>query len=214
MRESIEPLRDFPEHQLNLVTTAHRHSWVQFYLPDYGWLDFETTAYALPPMGSGDPNSMNVVIPLIQAEPAPAPEFAFPWRLALKTLGVLVGCGLLAVYLYRCGKRISLSMRAAGRGTAALNALYRATLMRLAEEGFRIKRPSETPLEYAAEIPGLARFAKEYTRLRYKEGFQRGEEERLWRDIRLSQRSVLETERSRGIVSFLKRIFTLRGIGY
>jgi len=214
LRQAVEPLREFPESELNLVTTAHHHSWVQFRLPDYGWVDFETTAFAIPPMGFGDPNNMNVVIPLIQPEPAPPPAFEFPWRLALRILTFLTVVCLLGLYTYRYGRRLALGVRARGTGTRALRALYTVTLMRLAEEGRRIKRPAETATEYAQDHPELERFSREYTRLRYKESYRRGEEQRLWRRVRRSQRAVLEASRRRGPWNWLKRLLTLRGIGY
>jgi len=68
LRQALPPLQAFPLEELFLVTTAHRHSWAQFWIPDYGWIDFETTAFAIPPMGMGDPNNRDVVIPLIQEE--------------------------------------------------------------------------------------------------------------------------------------------------
>ena len=54
LRQSIEPLQEHPVEDLYLITTAHRHSWTQFWLPDFGWIDFETTTHAkTPPPGAG-----------------------------------------------------------------------------------------------------------------------------------------------------------------
>jgi len=80
LRNAIALLRDFPLEELFLVTTAHRHSWVQYYIPDYGWIDFETTSSAIPPVGMGDPNARDVVIPLLGEEPSLTPIAVFPWR--------------------------------------------------------------------------------------------------------------------------------------
>ena len=49
LRQSIEPLQEYPVEDLYLITTAHRHSWTQFWLPDFGWIDFETTVHAKAP---------------------------------------------------------------------------------------------------------------------------------------------------------------------
>jgi transglutaminase-like putative cysteine protease len=100
LRESIPELQEFPFRDLYLVTTAQRHSWVQAYIPSFGWVDLESTAYALPPPPGRNPSSMNVVIPLIQGEPVQR-RFQFPWLLALQlllALGVLI---LLGIYGFR-----------------------------------------------------------------------------------------------------------------
>ena len=68
LREVIEPLREFPLDELFLITTAHRHSWTQFYLPGYGWVDFETTQYAIPPPPELSAAGQDIVIPIIQIE--------------------------------------------------------------------------------------------------------------------------------------------------
>jgi hypothetical protein len=214
LRQAIEPLQSFPEEQLNLVTSAHRHSWTQFYLPTYGWVDFEATAYAIPPMGLGDPNNMNVVIPLIQPEPMPAPAFEFPWLLVAKVVGFLAITALLMLYLYRYGRRFVLVNRASGSGTRALKALYTFTLIRLAEEGSHIKAPSQTVGEYSDAYPAMSEFAEKYAQLRYRQSYRPGERERLWGDVRAASRGAIHSSRRKGIWNGIKRIFTLRGIGY
>jgi hypothetical protein len=214
LRQAIEPLREYPEDQLNLVTSAHRHSWTQFYLPTYGWVDFETTAFAIPPMGTGDPNNMNVVIPLIQPQPMPVPAFEFPWVLLAKVVGFLVLAALLMLYLYRYGRRFALVYKASGSGPRALKALYKVTLIRLAEEGFKIKTPSQTPAEYSDAYPVMSDFAEKYSQLRYRESYRPGERETLWGGIREASRDAIVHSRRKGIWNGIKRIFTLRGIVY
>ncbi|MDR1636408.1 MAG: transglutaminase domain-containing protein, partial [Treponema sp.] len=49
LRSKIKVLQEFPFEDLYLVTDAHSHSWTQFYIPGYGWIDFEATAFAIPP---------------------------------------------------------------------------------------------------------------------------------------------------------------------
>jgi transglutaminase-like putative cysteine protease len=214
LREAIEPLKEIPEDQLNLVTNAHRHSWVQFYLPDYGWVDFETTAFAIPPVGAGDPNNMNVVIPLIQQAPQPAPVFQFPWLLAIKLLGVLLIALLMALYVFRYARGLYLKVRAGGSDRVALRALYRMLLIQLAEEGYRIKEPSQTAMEYTRDYKHLSTFSEQYTSLRYRVKYGSGERERSWGKIRESYREAITRSRRKGFWNALKRFFTLRGLFY
>ncbi|MBW7859440.1 MAG: transglutaminase domain-containing protein, partial [Leptonema sp. (in: Bacteria)] len=82
LRDKIPALQKFSMEDLYLVTTSQRHAWVQFYLPEYGWIDFESTAYAIPPKPEFDPNAQDVVIPLIDEEPLlqDTKKFDFPYR--------------------------------------------------------------------------------------------------------------------------------------
>jgi transglutaminase-like putative cysteine protease len=213
LREHIEPLQEFSLRELILVTSAHRHSWVQLYMPGYGWVDFDPTTYAIPPVGGGDPNNMNVVIPLIQEMENPE-VFRFPWVPVLQGLAILVFTGLVSVYLYRYGRQAYLWRLAAGQSPRSLRALYTLLLMRLAESGQPLKSPAETALEYAGGDADLRRFSSLYTMLRYRDRFRSGERDDAVRRMRETYREVSRLARRPGLAATLKRVFSLRGLYY
>ncbi len=213
LQKHIEPLQQYPLRDMFLVTTAHRHSWVQLYMPGYGWLDFDPTTYALPPVGSGDPNNRNVVIPLIQEMQNPV-VFRFPWMPVLRGLAVLIAAAAISLYLFRFGRQAYLWRLAAGQGPRSVRALYALLLMRLAESGRPLKAPAETALEYAGPDPDLRRFSSLYTTLRYRDRYPPGERERLIGLIRGSYRDVTRAARRPGLAAALRRLFSLRGLRY
>lgn len=213
LQRHIEPLQQYSLRDLYLVTTAHRHSWVQLYMPGYGWVDFDPTSYAIPPMGMGNPNSMNVVIPLIQEMENPV-VFRIPWVPILRGLAVLAFAGLVGVYLYRYGRELYLWRLAAGQGTRSIRALYLLLLLRLAQNGRPLKPPAQTALEYAGADSGLHRFSSLYTMLRYRDRYRPGEREALLRQIRGSYQDVARSARRPGLAAFLRRLLSLRGLYY
>ena len=213
LQEAIEPLQEYPLDSLYLVTTAHRHSWVQVFMPGYGWVDIETTATAIPPMSFGDPNNMDVVIPIINPEVV-ARKFQFPWLLALQGLLVIAAGGLVGAYLFRYGRKAYLSYVARGTSQKALRALSTLMLTHLASEGYPIKPPSETQVEYAEEHPEVEPFAELYTKLRFKDRYDPGEKEQDWTQIRDQYQELRRSLRRKGLVGFVKRVFTLRDLGY
>jgi transglutaminase-like putative cysteine protease len=217
LRNQIRLLQDFPPEDLYLVTTAHRHSWVQFWLPDYGWIDFEATGSALPPSGMGDPNNRDVVIPLFEEEPEFMPLRRFPWKTLLRGLGIFAAAALAAAYALRYGGEFLLSRRARHPGPRGSQALYRLLLMRLAAEGLPLKTPAQTSREYAARFPEEGRFASfaaGYTELRYREIADPAEKAARHRALREEAGALLKSLRRSGFRGFLRRIFSLRGLGY
>ncbi|MBN1837619.1 MAG: transglutaminase domain-containing protein, partial [Spirochaetales bacterium] len=186
LRGAIEPLQEFALQELILVTTAQRHSWVQAYLPGFGWVDFESTAYALPPPPGQDPNSMDVVIPLIQDLGDEARPFRFPWLAALELLLLVAAAALGGAYLLRVLRELVLAAAARGHDLRALRALWALLLSKLSARGLELKPPSQTPLEYAQLYPQLTRFASLYTMLRYRESLSPEERSRAWAELRLA----------------------------
>lgn len=213
LRSAIDTLQQYPTDQLYLVTTAHRHSWPQFYMPGYGWVDFESTSYALPPPPGMDPNSARVVIPMLQDQSL-RDRPVFPWALVLRVLGILVMGTFAALYLYRFTRGAYLLVLARGHDLAALRALSKVILIRLAESGYSLKPPSRTLLEYSEELPQLRRFAELYNRLRYREEFPDGMRESIWNDIRSETRTVRTLWKKPGLKHRLKRLFSLKGLYY
>jgi len=214
LREKIPLLQKFPSDQLYLVTTAHRHSWVQLYMPGYGWVDFETTSYAIPPAAGGDPNSWNVVIPLLNGQKELSPLASIPWLLLLQVLLVLIAAGLAFMYLYRYGRELYLLNLSRGRTRRSLDAMYKLLLLRLVANGFSLKSPAKTAREYAQDYPEIEPFAALYTELRYRELFAAGERERLWNELKREYRAAARTGRHQGILGTLRRSFSLRGLSY
>ncbi|MDR1317025.1 MAG: transglutaminase domain-containing protein [Spirochaetales bacterium] len=217
LRSQIKVLQDFPFEDLFLVTTAHRHSWVQFWLPDYGWIDFETTSFAIPPMGMGDANNRDVIIPIFEKEQEITPLRSFPWRPVLRALGILAAAAVLALYVLRYGRELILLSRARRFGRKAARALFALLLMRLAEEGKPIRAPSQTSVEYAGLFPkdaAFASFASLYTEIRYRNIQDPAEQGKLLAVLRENYRNILRAQRRPGPRGFFKRIFSLRGLSY
>lgn len=167
LREQFPPLEEEDPSDLYLVTTVHRHSWAQFYLPVYGWVDFEATSQAIPPQGSMDPNSLNVVIPDLQERTVYNRRVPIPWEL-LGSLAVIIGLLTAAgLYGFRWSRILLLGIISRGSSETALKALYRLLLVRLHARGWHLKSPDRTPMEYAREYPELETFARLYTRAIY-----------------------------------------------
>jgi hypothetical protein len=182
-------------------------------MPGYGWVDFDPTSFAIPPPGGGLLANMRVVIPIITIEELPA--FAeFPWQVLLRGALMLAVVLLVGIYLYRYGMIAHLRIRSRGSDPESLHALLTLLLMKLSFNGYALKSPSQTPLEYARTYPELQRFASLYTELRYRERFAEGERAQLRREMLEDYASIVHTARRRGFVGTLQRGFSLRGLSY
>ncbi len=216
LRQRIPPLQKYPTDKLYLVTTSHHHAWVQFYMPGYGWIDFETTSYAIPPEPKMDPNSMDVVIPVIEEEQlAPEPTvFNFPFRLFLKGAGALVAIVLFGLYAFRYGREAYLRILTRTPNPAGVRAMFTLLLVRLAAEGYALKGHHETPLEFSREHPELEKAAEICTMLRYRMNIDPLEREEAWAALRSQSRQVIELKSRRGVLGFVRRLLSLRGLYY
>ena len=214
LRENIPALQEEPLEELFLVTTAHRHSWTQFYLPDYGWIDFETTQYAIPPLPGGDPNSQDVVIPLIENRTVEGVNFAVPWRLIGEAALALFVVGGFGLYSFRYGREFYLASLVRHSDRRGLLAAEKLLLIKLANEGVELKRRSETPREYAEQIPELAGFADLYDQLRFRDSLDDDARRELKLKLLAEIEAVVASRRRPGIGGALRRIFTLRGLNY
>jgi hypothetical protein len=213
LRETVEPLQRFPLNSLYLVTDAHHHSWVQLYLPGYGWVDFESTAFAVPPAGGMGLGSMKVVIPLVRVEEN-VPPFRFPWKPVLGAAALLLALVLAGLCLFRHAAQLALRLRAGGRSEEALRSRYRLLLMKLSASRYTLKAPSATALEYAESYPELHRFAFLYTVLRYRRLYRPGERARLWEQMVESYETAARGCRKPGLLNALRRTFSLRSLYY
>lgn len=210
LKQAIEPLAEYPDNEIYLVTTAHRHSWVQYYLPGFGWVDFETTSEAIPPPPGFDPNAQDVVIPIIKEYTPPEEKFVFPWRFVGTVMLLLVGGIILGLYIFRYGREVYLSMLSRRDDEKGMRALFVLLLMRLAFRGYPVKPAALTAEEFARENPQLKEFSGPYTRFRYGDpGKSRPREAEELRGI---ARNILK----KSYVTVAHRvlsIFSLKGIG-
>lgn len=210
LQKVIEPLNQYPDNEIYLVTTAHRHSWVQYYLPNFGWVDFETTSEAIPPPPGFDPNAQDVVIPIIKEYTAPEEKFVFPWRFVGGVLLLLLSGIIVGLYLFRYGRELYLHVLSRRNDEKGMRALFVLLLMRLAFRGYPAKPAALTAEEFAEEHPELKEFARPYTRFRYGDGKQPRPKEA--EELRVIARKILKES----YVTTARRamsIFSLKGIG-
>ncbi len=214
LRERIKPLQDYDLNELYLVTTAHRHAWVQLYLPEHGWVEFETTSYAIPPVGHGDPNQRDVVIPMLQDEPVGAPSPSIPWELVARAAALLVAAAAAGAFGYRHLRELYLTRMAKRPTEQGAEALYRLLLLRSAAHGAALKPRSETAREFAERVPEATEFAQLYTQLRYRTRWSAAEREATHAELRALYYETLRRTRRPGLLSRLRTIFSLRGLRY
>ncbi|MDR1420186.1 MAG: transglutaminase domain-containing protein [Treponema sp.] len=230
LRSRIKVLQNYSPDDLYLVTDAHAHSWPQFYIPGYGWIDFESTEFAIPPFGMGDGNMRDVVIPLIDETKVFSQVRAFPWRAVLRTAGLLALAALLCAYAIRYGRELFLRAGARRGGRAGSRSLYLLLLARLAADGKPIKPAAKTAAEYAQLFPAallprggsggppsaspFEAFAALYTELRWREFGGAAEQAERFGELKEEYRKIIKATRRRGIPAFFIRIFSLRGLAY
>ena len=219
LRSRIPVLQKFPFDNLYMVTNLHSHSWTQFYIPDYGWLDFESTSFSIPPEGSGDFNTWDVVIPLFDEEKVFSQVKKFPWQAVLRAAGTLALFALFGAYALRYGRELVLFLGARRGGRKAARSLYLLLLARLAADGRPIKPASKTALEYAqlfpphTENPHFKTFASLYTELRWREFNDSAERDEKFLLLKQEYNSIINLKQ-RGIRGFFIRLFSLRGLAY
>ncbi|MDR0300734.1 MAG: transglutaminase domain-containing protein [Treponema sp.] len=224
LRSKIPFLQQFHLNDLFLVTNLHAHSWTQFYIPDYGWLDFEATMFAIPPVGSGDFSTWDVVIPLIDEQRVFSQVRKFPWRAVLRGAVIMAIFALACAYVLRYGREVALYLGVGRGGRRGARSLYLLLLARLAADGKPIKPASKTALEYAQlfphtktgadENPHFKNFASLYTELRWREFRDSAQMNERFLLLKQEYQNILNTVQRRGIQGWLIRIISLRGLGY
>jgi len=229
LRSKIPYLQQFPLNNLFLVTNLHAHSWTQFYIPDFGWLDFEATMFAIPPEGEGDFSNWDVVIPLIDEKKVFSQFRKFPWLAVLRAAAYMAAFALVCAYLLRYGRELALYLGARRGGRAGARSLYLLLLARLAADGKPVKPASRTALEYAqlfpfkktrtaagadaGENPHLKNFASLYTELRWRDFKESAQMDERFKKLEQEYKKILETTK-RGGIGWLLRAISLRGLGY
>ncbi|MCL2196231.1 MAG: transglutaminase-like domain-containing protein [Treponema sp.] len=220
LRSKIPFLQQFPFDNLFMVTNLHSHSWTQFYLPDYGWLDFEATAFSIAPEGMGDFNNWDVVIPILDENRTFSQVRKFPWRAAGKALLTLLITAIIAAYALRYTRELILYLNVKHPSRAAARSLYLLLLAKLAADGNPIKPASKTAHEYS-ELFGINNtqnyfkdFAEIYSELRWREFPTQDEFNTSYAQLKQSYESILNTTRKQGMHHTIKRLFSLRGLAY
>ena len=225
LRARIPVLQQFAFDDLYMVTNIHSHSWTQFYIPDYGWLDFEATSFALPPEGMGDFNNWDVVIPMLDGNRTFSQVRKFPWRAVGRTALILVIAAIVCAYALRYGREIVLHNSAKYGGRQGARSLYLLLLARLAADGQPIKPASKTAHESYELFPDSAKkqnehtqthfknFADIYSELRWRQFNDSAEMEKRYQNLCQEYRAILSTQK-RGIIPSIVRIFSLRGLAY
>ncbi len=215
LRNQISLLKKFDLEELYLITTSHHHSWVQFYIPGYGWVDFESTAFAIPPKSEMNPNNMDVVIPLIEEIPEnQRNRYRFPWKTVLVILGSMALFVILGLYSYRNSREFWLYLRSRRQDRYAVRALYLLLFMKLAARGYPLKPVSETPLEFSAKIPELEEFARLYNLLYFRDFAPEAEKLETWKEYRSAYGSALKALPASGFFGKIRSVFSLRGLYY
>jgi hypothetical protein len=230
LRSRIPYLQQFPLNNLFLVTNLHAHSWTQFYVPEFGWLDFEATMFAIPPDGEGDFSTWDVVIPLIDEKRVFSQIRKFPWQAVLLAAAYMAIFALVCAYILRYGRELALYLGTRRGGRAGARSLYLLLLARLAADGKPVKPASKTALEYAQlfpfkktgtgdaagveENPHLKNFASLYTELRWRDFKESAQMDECFQKLEQEYDNILETTKRGGVHGWLLRVISLRGLGY
>ena len=223
LRKKLPVLQKFPFDNLFMVTNLHSHSWTQFFIPDYGWLDFEATAFSMPPQGMGDFNNWDVVIPVFDEQQTFSNIKKFPWRAVLKAVINLAIFALILAYALRYGRELILSVNSNNahcgiRGRT--RSLYLLLLARLAADGQPIKPASKTAAEYSQLFRGkedascFKPFAEIYSELRWRQFEDPAEMESRFEELKKEYQEILTATRRKGIHRWFIRIISLRGLAY
>ena len=219
LQAQIPALQQFPFENLYMVTNIHSHSWAQFYIPGYGWLDFEATSFAIPPAGMGDFNNWDVVIPLIDENRTFTQVRRFPWQAAGRTLLTLAIIALITAYILRYGRELILYIAAKQSSRKGARALYLLLLARLAADNQPIKPASKTASEYSQlfadkETPHFKNFANIYSQLRWRNFETQTDFDTHFTQLKKEYQNILTTTRKKGIHRWLLRIINLKGLAY
>jgi len=221
LRNQIPVLQQFPFDNLYMVTSVHAHSWTQFFIPDYGWLDFESTTFSIPPMEMGDFNNWDVVIPMLDKDRTFSNVRKFPWRAALRALIALLVIALLAAYVLRYGREFILylgSQNGDNYRSRARN-LYLLLLARLAADGQPIKPASKTAREYSELFKGrentcFITFANLYSEIRWRDFTDKSELEDRFNTLKQECKNIINTTKRKGLHRWFIRMVSLRGLAY
>ncbi|MCL2264604.1 MAG: transglutaminase family protein [Treponema sp.] len=230
LRGKIPALQQFPFDNLYMVTNIHRHSWTQFFIPDYGWLDFESTSFAIPPAGMGDFNNWDVVIPVLDDNRTFSQVKKFPWQAVARAFVILIIAAIFLAYALRFGREFVLYLNSQKSGRAGARSLYLLLLARLAADGQPVKPASKTAHEYselfnftetrqeaAKEIIKencFKLFADIYSEIRWRQFANQSEMDEKFNLLKQEYFNILKTTKRKGLHRFIIRVISLRGLAY
>ena len=227
LQRQIPVLQEFPFEHLFMVTNLHSHSWTQFYIPGYGWIDFEATSFSIPPMGMGDFNNWDVVIPILDQNRTFSQVKKFPWQAVARAALALGILALVCAYILRYGREVILYAGSKKEGRSGTRSLYLLLLARLAADGRPVKPASKTAHEYAElflekremhkseeEIFHFRAFANIYAEIRWRECNSAEEMSERFLLLKKEYHNILISTKKRGLHHAIKRVFSLRGLAY
>jgi hypothetical protein len=223
LRSKLPVLQQFPFENLFMVTNIHSHSWTQFFIPDYGWLDFEATAFSIPPQGMGDYNNWDVVIPLFDEQRTFSQVKKFPWQTVGKAVVNLAILALICAYALRYGRELILYINARRESCdirSRTRSLYLLLLARLVADGQPIKPASKTASEYSQLFRGkddsscFKPFAEIYSELRWRQFDDSVQMEERFQILKEEYHEILNTTRRPGLHRWFIRLISLRGLAY
>jgi len=233
LRRSIPFLQQFPFDNLYMVTNIHAHSWTQFFIPDYGWLDFEATSFSIPPEGMGDFSNWDVVIPILDSNRTISQVRKFPWQAVGRALLSLLIAALIGAYMLRYMRELILFINAQNGSNYRKRArsMYLLLLARLAADGQPIKPASKTAHEYSELFRKLTTedtekkeesilnkhfwsFSDLYSEIRWREFKDENELNERFEMLKVEYKNILKITKKKGFHRLIIRLFSLRGLAY
>jgi hypothetical protein len=212
LQRSLDIIADIPLRNLILVTTAHRHSWTQYYIPEMGWVDIEPTSFAIPP--PVDFNNANIVIPIIRQMTDRSEIFVFPWRIIASILLVVVVSIITFLYLYKIILMTALSVKSLRPVEVSFESRYKYILHRLFLSGFPLKTKAMTPIEYGIINNDTLLFTELFTELLYRNAYNSDEYDHVIKKYEEEYLKLKELTKPKGFLKHIKNIFSLRGVFY
>ncbi|WP_028973306.1 transglutaminase-like domain-containing protein [Spirochaeta cellobiosiphila] len=152
---------------LIMVTTAHRHAWVQVYLERMGWVDVETTAYAIPPAPNFNLNNSDVIIPQLEDRSQPPEGFVFPVKLVIQMLIGFLGILLVGAFAFHRVAMFRLWHKGSQPNEKGVQALYLWIINQYNSCRTPLKNPSYTRIEFQDVWPEFGSFAQLYDKALY-----------------------------------------------
>ncbi|MCL2293874.1 MAG: transglutaminase family protein [Spirochaetes bacterium] len=212
LQQSLDIIADIPLRNLMLVTTAHRHSWTQFFIPGMGWVDIEPTSFAIPP--PFDLNDANIVIPIIRQMGDRSENFVFPWRFISSILLIIAVLVITFLYLYKFILMTVLSVKSLRPVTVSFESRYKYILHRFFLSGYPLKTKSMTPVEYGGINSEALLFTELFTELLYRNVYSSDEYDHVTKKFEEEYFRLKKLTKPKGFLKYVKNIFSLRGVFY